>query len=206
MKTFKEFLSEEQQTIKELIETKCGPYLEMSGRKGALIRGMNPEIFASARTIRDDGVDVQYVERSVRKDRSPKDMIKGDHQLLDTWFDKKFGIKARTGALFVFGGSQSGLRRAESYGKPYLIFPIGNFKFVWSPKVTDLYVNIGGKNFSSKEEGENDLDAELSSYGYKDTDFEQAAQARNEIMLDCDKYLAFSYHHRSRIEQLLGIK
>ena len=42
-----------------------------------------------------------------------------------------FGWKVRSGGMFTYG--------AEGFLYSHYFFPIGNFKFVWSPKVKDLF-------------------------------------------------------------------
>jgi hypothetical protein len=78
-----------------------------------------------------------------RNDRTPKDMHKELHNILDNGFKKKFGWKARSEGVFV-NPSQEML---VEYGLAYMFFPIGKFKFVWSPEIKDLYTNMGMRDY-----------------------------------------------------------
>lgn len=71
-----------------------------------------------------------------RNNRIPKDMPTKLHNLIDNLFKKKFGWKARS--VGVFAASQY-FNNFNEYGTEYLFFPIGQFKFVWSPEIKDLY-------------------------------------------------------------------
>lgn len=71
-------------------------------------------------------------------DRKPKDTDILIHKGFDEIFQKKFGYKARSESMFVTGSYRS----ARFYGDLYAIYPIGNFKFVWSDEITDLFSKI----------------------------------------------------------------
>ena len=68
-----------------------------------------------------------------RLDRKPKDTHQVVHEMADEWFLKKFGWRARSQGLFVSTKEYVGL-----YGDKYIIFPVGDYKYVFSPKVHDL--------------------------------------------------------------------
>ena len=53
----------------------------------------------------------------------------------DQWFSERVGFQARSQTAYCAGG----VPMAKRYGLPYSVFPIGNFKFVWSPVVEDLF-------------------------------------------------------------------
>ena len=67
-------------------------------------------------------------------DRQPRDTEFVIHDVADQWFAKEFNIKYRSNAVFCTGSYSD----AENYGKLYLTFPIGEFRFCWSPKVGDM--------------------------------------------------------------------
>lgn len=82
-----------------------------------------------------------FSKRSIRENRIPRN---SGHNSFFQWFfnaciEKTFGIKnIRTSSLFVSGSEST----AFFYGNPYFIFPIGDFDFIWSPKVTDSYEDL----------------------------------------------------------------
>jgi hypothetical protein len=73
----------------------------------------------------------------VRKDRRPKDMSYNWHTSLDYVFKDKFGWKPRSEGLFV--GTRN---MASSYGKVFIVFPVGRYKYLWSEVHSDLYTYI----------------------------------------------------------------
>uniref|UniRef100_A0A6M3IR11 Uncharacterized protein n=2 Tax=viral metagenome TaxID=1070528 RepID=A0A6M3IR11_9ZZZZ len=74
-----------------------------------------------------------------RIDRNPKDMPVDIHNDFDFLFRKKFGWKARSEGIFA----TSKYNDADNYGSfCYIFIPIGNFKFIWSKKVNDLYSKV----------------------------------------------------------------
>lgn len=84
-------------------------------------------------------------ENKLRVRSAPKNMPLVLHQAIDQAFNSIFGFKARTHALFCTGDKS----QANSYGKPYAIFPKDGFKFVWSDKVKDLYLKFVETSISS---------------------------------------------------------
>ncbi len=104
----------------------CGPYLKE-------IQSPSPKFLISGRKS-----DYSWFEKDVRKDRKPVDMNSEIHNDLDALFQLKFGYPARSSSLFTSTRADV----VSNYGKIYLIFPKGIFKYLWSPSVFDLYVHI----------------------------------------------------------------
>lgn len=90
------------------------------------------------RGIREHKVNSNIESIQPRKDREPLDMPVAVHDDLDRLFKKKFGWFVRSEGVFV---TPSPLN-AYGYGKACIFFPIGNYKYVWSPKIEDLYVYL----------------------------------------------------------------
>jgi len=82
--------------------------------------------------------DTDWFEGYVRSERKPRDLYIDIHEDFDKEFQKQFGYPARSNSLFC-SGSQS---QAYEYGISYMIFPQGNYKFLWSPEVIDLYLYL----------------------------------------------------------------
>lgn len=82
-----------------------------------------------------------FSRKTIRENRKPRN---SGHNSFFQWFfnaciEKTFGVKnVRTSSLFVSGSEST----AFFYGNPYFIFPIGNFDFIWSPKVNDSYEDL----------------------------------------------------------------
>ena len=76
---------------------------------------------------------------SVRDDRRPFSTDLREHEIIDEIFNKKFGWKVRSNSVFA----SSNEFEAEVYGESYIFFPIKKYRFVWSPKVRDLWGTLG---------------------------------------------------------------
>jgi len=84
----------------------------------------------------------EYLSKhTVRNDRRPLHTPKEIHDLVDINMKKKFGWKPRSEGLFVTPSKDEAL----GYGPAYYIFPIGNYKYIWSPYIEDFYVDLRSK-------------------------------------------------------------
>lgn len=198
-----DLFEEDTNEIKELIERDCAFFLKESGMRGLLGRGVmnisdssgGEVIFA---TPAGTAGELPYWKKSVRKDRRPKDMDLKFHKGIDDWFQKEVGFRARSEAMFCFG--QDARKSVLSqYGTPCVVFPIGEFKYVWSAKVPDLY---------SMLQGADDLDDAIDYLGravYIDEHLDVAVMLSKEIMIKCDNYYAFKLTDERAIRYALGI-
>ncbi len=206
MNSFKRFLlSEENIKVShaqaaEMIFRDCQPFLKEIDYRGRdangldnnlyLYRGMNGEAVGS----------YPFLKNEVYHDRKPRDMPIEYHKALDSYLYKKFGIKFRSNAIFVTGE----LGRAQSYGTVHMIFPIGEFKFIWEENIGDIWEDmVFSKHFldvypkyvpPSGSEDPVDIFShmlKIEDY-YKDTDLETAILSGNEIMINCKNYYAVS--------------
>lgn len=153
--------------IMDMIKKDCQPFLRSRDKGQFLWRGSEKQVDS-------------YKKLTPRTDRKPKDMFQERHEKLDKAFDKIFGWKARSQGVFCYGSPTY----AESYGEPFLVFPIGKFKFLWSPTIKDLYVQIGEllnyKNFSYEE---------IVKKFYQEKNLKEAIDKKsNEIIIGCKSY------------------
>lgn len=230
MITFKQFITENRASadpkftsmgdneLKDMLQHDCEFFLKESRKQGFLVRGMRRMGRAKWMALphpRDpEFTSVPYWENYTRQDRSPADTSQSTHKLLDEWFDSNFGIKARSQALFCMGSSDRGVKATDQYGDPYIIMPVGNFKYVWSPNVADLYGEVAGIAWDyDPDDPDNQevdpyvqLDKFMSSRGYRTTGLSEAVRGRTEIMVGCRKYYAFELEWRPLLESLLDIK
>ncbi|MFW6129886.1 MAG: hypothetical protein ACOC56_01805 [Atribacterota bacterium] len=72
-----------------------------------------------------------------RRNRIPLDTSLTLHNMADKLFKKKFGWKVRSEGVFT--------KRIEDtfYGTPYIFFPLGKYKYVWSDLVVDFSYELG---------------------------------------------------------------
>ncbi len=83
---------------------------------------------------RMDGPNYQL--KKVRKHRKPSDTPIKIHEYWDKIFQKKFGWKPRSQSLFVWADKSF---KYKDFIR--LVFPLGNYKALWSPWIYDLYAN-----------------------------------------------------------------
>lgn len=114
--------------LRALIKSKCQPYLRQvaNAKKKVLYRGMRGDHSKLYHTF------------TVRTDRKPVDSSADLHNALDTALAREFGAKARSAGVFVIGDNNV----ISEYGEDYMIFPVGEFKCIWSPHIADAYTQL----------------------------------------------------------------
>jgi len=147
-------LANEYTEIINTIYRDCRPFIK------ELTKGKyNGDLLYSGRR---KGGDI--IKSAVRSDRTPSDTPLEYHKKLDELFKKKVGFNARSNVLFCTGSVSQAL---DYSNKVYIIFPIGKYKYTWSPVIKDLYdqlfENWGGEwilKFGDKEDmyDESDFD------------------------------------------------
>jgi len=101
----------------------------------------------------------KFKQISPRVNRRPSDMDEHTQKKLDDLFQEGFGVKPRSQGVFTIGNDSE----AENYGEPYMFFPHGKYKFIWSDRITDLYQDVNNKRLNKNED---DIYSEwLSNYG-----------------------------------------
>ena len=161
----------------QLIQRDCQPFIQQA-QGGVIFRGLSDNEPFIKKTARLD-------------DRRPKDTGQERHNEFNKYFLKHFGENFRNG-VFVSGDSKI----AEYYGNIYSIFPIGEFKFIWSPTVIDLATQFNGKStniFKNIIQSFLYTDEYINSHflekaDYRTTDLAQAIKSGHEIMLFAKEY------------------
>lgn len=140
-KSFKQFLIETrygfneipQEEIIELIKTNCQPFLKEVGE---------PARYGMYRGIKKLPNDAP-LEIKVNKERTPVNTDKEMHSIMDNAMHKAFGIKGRSECVLTTGDFET----AVMYSNPrrvFAIIPKGSFKYLWSPRIDDMFVEITG--------------------------------------------------------------
>lgn len=114
-----------------LISKKCMPYLKEWIKYAKTTP--NPEHLYSGR-----GVQLFFIEKTVRKNRRPKDTPDEIQKIVDDAFYKKFKVRPRSSSFFT----TPIYTIAEDYGEVYAIFPQGNYKIIWSPDINDFFSDV----------------------------------------------------------------
>ena len=128
----------------------------------------------------------------VRKDRAPLNTPQYLHTFIDNWMNEKLGAKFRSGSIFCAPNYHMVL----SFGKPYVIMPIGEFAYAWSPFIEDLYSDVEEISFASKEDDDqakSKIADVLENAKYRTDGIRTAMREypKHEIMVECDSYYAF---------------
>lgn len=209
MRTFKQFIAEETddaQDIEDFLSANCQPLLnelnatplklltDLQLYRGLSVTGSNKV------TLKINGIKQACFIKSVRKDRRALDTPSEISRVLDDAFEEHFKWRPRSQGLFAFG--RRGREEANEYGKLCNVFPMGKFRYLWSPAVPDLYNMTKGKlvkneipykkeKLSQDELGDIYEIMEKIVFQYKSTDLRAAITGPvREIMFDCDSYLA----------------
>jgi len=202
---FKNYLNEDDSVISD-IKRECSKSLKIFKKSGIpFYRGVTYTF------------NVDYVKRSVRTNRKPRDMDVESQQVFDDIFQKRFGWKPRSQGLFCVADPKI----ARDYGNVGVVIPCGDFKYLWNPDVEDLFKGLShkktfwsplkdtvsvikmifGKPYDTKEM--------IRQYtkGYKDNDiflyFKKYPE--NEIMIQCKDYyvVSESYWNNTLKKELL---
>lgn len=133
MKTFKQFLSEDESlSVIELIRRDCQPFLADRGTTN-LFRGFNPR----SKTVKEVHTDL-YIG-TPRADRQPTDSPMWLHNALDDMFMRESGKRFRSNGLFCTPLASTANNYAVGGKALGAIFPIGKFDYAWSKAINDAY-------------------------------------------------------------------
>lgn len=174
-------------SIKEVLDfayKNCQPFLKQTVKKGKYASLMYSGRSHNAKTF----------TRKVQQERQPLDTPPTVHKVLDLKFQKAFGVKARSQSIFCTGRSSL----AALYGHPFLIFPMGKFKYLYHPEIKDLYNHIrftimfdlDVSSIEDFEVFEDRIDQLVKEY--KNKDLVKGVESGNEIMVQCREYFAVS--------------
>lgn len=166
----------------EIAVKKCSPYLKQVVKKGGRF-----DFMYSGRTH-----NAYSFMRVVQQERHPLDTPKLIHMQLDRLFKKRWGVKYRSQSIFCTGN----LNHASLYGTPFMVFPVGNFKFLWNPKFKDLFnyirydiaPSIDTNSIEGAEEFEKGLEGVIDTY--QNSGLPRAIKSGYEIMVHCKEYMA----------------
>ena len=185
-----------KQEIIKTLEKDCKPFISKMGKSRLLLRG--------SRVSNPDGI----IKLSPRSDRKPMSTNPGVHKIIDEIFQSEFGWKPRSTGLFCTTVHNTAL----FYGQPNSIWPIGPFKFLWSPQITDFFTwisDVSPKEYSQliKSSGETDSDWKVKEIlkkavdQYTDKNLSKALNSDSEIMIGCKKYYMVSSEFKGELQR-----
>jgi hypothetical protein len=180
--TFKDWLLQPNK-----IKDECQPFLKQA-EGHPLYRGISTSLF---KPFFKTKVTV------VQKDRKPRDSAKFVHDLMDDWFMKNYGVKARSEGLFSTGK----ITAAKGYGQVAYVFPVGNFKYLWATMMNGETEHGVGDTlsasrriqekclYSKKEDAPKITDIEMRKYAWHTDNLVAAIESGAEITILCDEVI-----------------
>ncbi len=134
-----EYILENGPPIWEKLRRECRPFLKEYKKTGLVGKKI---IYRGGRgninTKKYGGIQALIP----REDRRPKDMPPALHQKFDQDFYDRHNWYPRSEGVFTTAKKTT----AASYGKPFLFYPIGKYKYLWSSETEDLYSFADGEN------------------------------------------------------------
>lgn len=109
------------------VEKKCAPFLKELRRckdDPLLLRGIGGKYSNKILHV-----------KTVKGTRIPKDMDQDLSDYLDDLFLRKFHLAPRSNGIFTVSRNNI----AGGYGDVHIIFPVGQYKYLWSTKIRDLF-------------------------------------------------------------------
>jgi hypothetical protein len=120
--------------IGKLIRKDCKKYInEVVKSNIVLYRGMFDSTPSRGKSIHDG-----FFRIKTRKNREPADTPIEIHNYINNQFKKNFGWNVRSEGVFVVKNK----RISWNYGTAFIFFPIGDYKYIYSNKIYDLYTHI----------------------------------------------------------------
>jgi len=166
-----------------LIKKECKAFLnETKACKKFLYRGLR---------LKDDP-HVGFEVGIPRQDRRPTDTDKRTQRLFDKAYEQKYGWKPRTTGVFT----SNDVGGTYGYGWTHLIFPVGKYRYAWSPEVRDFFIHQGRMKISQR----NDIHVlgEMMELVKEYKDSKDLCKILNtkksfEVILGCKKYYGIQW-------------
>jgi len=165
----------------------CQPYLQA-----------NPDPIFGDPLFRGIRTEKEFVDEptKIKTGRDPVNSPAIIHQEANVYFIDKFKQPFRN-ALFCTGNDIE----ATGYGAEFIIFPKGDFQFIWSPVISDFftaYEDFGEAykktpNYSASDLQHDFVEAIIIGKGkYTSKNLLAAIRSGHEIMISCDSYHGFN--------------
>lgn len=130
-------------------------------------------IYRGTDKLKDD----DFIKVKPRKSRRPKDTSYEVHITLDSFFERRFGWKARSEGVFT----TPMVSKATKFGKKIgIIFPKDGFDFLWNPRIMDSI------HFETEKRLNRSFTEQLERY--RDDNLVGAIQQESEIIFRCDYF------------------
>lgn len=119
--------------------------------------------------------------------------MSGDYvSMFDNWTKQRFGTPFLSKGVFTTGSKDT----ASKYGEVFLVIPVGQFDYIWSPTVHDNMVLAD--HIEDNDMTHQQVIEFLEQQQYTNQNLNDAVQSGNEIILSCVEYFHISeqmLHH-----------
>jgi hypothetical protein len=190
----KDYTELEMNLLLELVQKECKPWLKEVG-DFSITTIPNP-VFRGT----EENVRIFRVKKGSRRtDRIPKFTQREVFEIFDKAFADRFGWWVRSKGVFT--GSE---HVAYGYGKTYIFFPMGKYRYVWSVKYQKVWHNLTSpgtwemKTDTQKKDhliGQEQIAKEAVKF-YQDRNIRGTMRKDNvayEAIFDCKKYLLMTH-------------
>lgn len=197
------------------IKDDCSPYLDQ------LKSSKNPNTFLFRGMFTKSDNDI-FITKTVRRNRKASSTPQWFSDIVDEYFVEKFGTPFRSASIFC----TTQVNVAMLYGPLYAIFPIGDFKYCYSPIIEDMYdLSTAAKHGfierdyvgPFKSHKKEDIFPLLDKFAYTDKNFMNWKNVNHEIMIATESYhaikitglfdelfpLKYHYTHAQKNEKVL---
>lgn len=194
-------LDYDAKSLVQYVEANAQPWIEASlNLRLSFVRGI--------RTFsKYPGSEKAVFIRNVRRNRDPKDTAPERHKMFNAAIQAAGGIANRSNSIFV----TSSMAEASVYGDVYIVVPLGEFHYTWSPKWADWTAQAKTSAFVELLRKNPNIPEQYSDFGYAkllddpnsypdeikdliwfDRDLEKAYYSTNEVMISCNTALFIS--------------
>ncbi len=178
--------------VRPILTKYCKPFLK---EKVMLYRGTHEH-------------DESILFLKVRDDRKSSDSPEWIQTEFDKASKKLFGFKARSECLFTVPNKRS----AAGYGSICTVFPKGNFQYLWSPEIRDLFYKYKAdiKNDPTAKNPDDyygDFWGDFVQKYYQTFGLKDSIKSKSEVMLYCPNgYYAVDMDYEYTIKEEFGLK
>lgn len=181
----------------EMIQKYCKPFLK---EWMPVVKSWNkkkmPWLFRGSHADLND----IYGLKKVRTNRNPMNLTDKAHAIIDDLMYKHFKIRGRTQCVFTSGHYD------PLYGNAYLIFPVGQYKYLWHDDIKDLFMRYEWAPYDREKlithpDNMKALSDRIKEYKTKDLGW--AIRSGNEIMIQCKKFVYVDGKHRVPLRELI---
>lgn len=205
--------------ILPILKEKCKPFLDelidLNKKSEAAILSEIRILYRGSKKNFDEPI----IKIKPRKDRKPLTTNKMISDLVDEYSLEEFGWKFRSNGVFTTFDKPT----SSVYGNPYIFIPIGDYKYAYNPKISDLYVGLSKTSWyfaarniedieddKEREQLKKDMHSGIKSIvnGYK-TDLSKGDDARfedlrgKEIQFNCDEYFLLKTTYVNQFKQYI---